>query len=130
MSISANINDNFSVSYEEETSNPDYVTAASANYELESTGIQAAYTMGGMTLAIAMNDHENVQYSNAKDVLLGKTNTLTKAENYDRFELDNVIAWWKKLATKRYDKMIAEGKVRKELEVWNSSTMNKIDIIR
>ena len=26
------------------------------------------YTMGGMTLAIAMNDHENVQYSNAKDV--------------------------------------------------------------
>ena len=40
---SANINDNFSVSYEEETSNPDYVTAASANYELESTGIQAAY---------------------------------------------------------------------------------------
>ena len=37
-------------------------------YDLESTGLQAAYTMGGMTLAIAMNDHENVQYSNAKDV--------------------------------------------------------------
>ena len=27
-------------------------------------------------------------YANAKDVLLGKTDTLTKAENYDRFELD------------------------------------------
>jgi len=69
-------------------------------------------------------------YSNTKDVLLGKTDTLTKAENYDRFELDAVIAWWKKLATKRYNKMIAEGKVRKELEVWNKNTMTKIDIIR
>jgi len=26
--------------------------------------------------------------------------------------------------------MIAEGKVRKELEVWNKNTMTKIDIIR
>ena len=69
-------------------------------------------------------------YSNVKDVLLGKTNTLTKAENFDRFELENVILWWKKNATKRYNKMIAEGKVRTELEVWNKNTMNKIDIIR
>ena len=69
-------------------------------------------------------------YANARDVLLGKTDTLTKAENYDRFELENVIKWWKKLATKRYNKMIAENKVRKELEVWNKNTMNNIDIIR
>jgi len=69
-------------------------------------------------------------YSNAKDVLLGKTDKLIKAENFDRFELENVIQWWKKLATKRYNKMIAEGKVRKKLEVWNQDTMNEIDIIR
>ena len=69
-------------------------------------------------------------YENARDVLLGKTNTLTKAENYDRFELENVITWWKKLATKRYNNIIADGRVRKELEVWNKDTMNKIDIIR
>ena len=69
-------------------------------------------------------------YENAKDVLLGKTDVLTKAENYDRFELDNVVKWWRKLATKRYDKLIAEKRVRKELEVWNKNTMNKIDIIR
>tara|TARA_B100001093_G_scaffold399115_1_gene386540 strand:- start:178 stop:864 length:687 start_codon:yes stop_codon:yes gene_type:complete len=69
-------------------------------------------------------------YDNARDVLLGKTNLLTKAENYDRFELDAVIAWWKKLATKRYNKMVAEGRLRRELEVWNQDTMNKIDIIR
>ena len=69
-------------------------------------------------------------FSNAKDVLLGKTNTLTKSENYDRFELENVTKWWKKLATKRYNKMVAEGRLRRELEVWNQDTMNKIDIIR
>ena len=69
-------------------------------------------------------------FSNAKDVLLGKTNTLTKAENYDRFELENVITWWKKLATKRYNNIVADGRVRKELEVWNKDTMNKIDIVR
>ena len=69
-------------------------------------------------------------YENARDVLLGKTNVLTKAENYDRFELDNIIVWWKKLATKRYNNIIADGRVRKELEVWNKDTMDKIDIIR
>ena len=69
-------------------------------------------------------------YSNAKDVLLGKTNKLEKAENFDRFELENVIKWWKKYATKRYDKMIREERVRTKLEVWNSKTMKEIDIIR
>ena len=69
-------------------------------------------------------------YENARDVLLGKTNVLTKAENYDRFELENIITWWKKLATKRYTNIVADGRVRKELEVWNKDSMNKIDIIR
>ena len=36
----------------------------------------------------------------------------------------------KNKASRRYDKMIAENKVRTELEVWNQDTMNKIDIIR
>ena len=35
---------------------------------MEATGIQAAYTMGGMTLAIAMNDFENAQYTQNKDI--------------------------------------------------------------
>ena len=69
-------------------------------------------------------------YSNTKDVLLGKTNTLTKAENYDRFELDNITKWWKKLATKRYNNVVADGRIKKELEVWNQESMNKITIIR
>ena len=35
---------------------------------MESTGIQAAYTVGGMTIAVAMNDHENASYANNNDV--------------------------------------------------------------
>jgi hypothetical protein len=69
-------------------------------------------------------------FSNVKNILLGKESTLTKAENYDRFELVNIIKWWKKKATKRYDNVVADGRIRRELEVWNASTMDKIDIIR
>ena len=70
-------------------------------------------------------------FSNVRNVLLGKENVLTKAENYDRFELDNIInKWWKKKATKRYDNVVADGRVRKNLEIWNQETMNQIDIIR
>ena len=69
-------------------------------------------------------------YENVKDILLGKTNVLTKAENYDRFELENIITWWKKLATKRYNNIVADGRIRKQLEVWNKDTMDRIDIIR
>ena len=64
-------------------------------------------------------------YENARDVLLGKTNVLTKADNYDRFELENIVAWWKKLATKRYNNVVADGRIRKELEVWNKDTMDR-----
>jgi hypothetical protein len=67
-SVAANVNDNLSVSYEHEESNPDFTTAATANYTIESTGLQAAYTMGGMTLAIAMNSHENAKYQDAVDI--------------------------------------------------------------
>jgi len=69
-------------------------------------------------------------YSNTKDVLLGKTDKLIKAENFDRFEMDGILAWWTKHASKRFDNVIKQGRNRTELEVWNQNTMNKIDIIR
>ena len=69
-------------------------------------------------------------FSNTKDVLLGKTDKLQEADNHDRFELEAIIKWWKKNATKRYNNVVADGRVRKELEIWNQDTMNKIDIIR
>ena len=69
-------------------------------------------------------------FENTRDVLLGKTDTLIKGQNYDKHDLENIISWWKRKATSRYNNLKAENKVRKELEVWNSDTMNKIDIIR
>jgi len=69
-------------------------------------------------------------FENTREVLLGKTDKLIKAENFDKFELDNVVKWWKKKASKRYEKLKLDGRLRKELEVWNKDTMNKIDIIR
>jgi len=34
------------------------------------------------------------------------------------------------MASKRYAKMVSENRLRRELEVWNQDSMNKIDIIR
>ena len=69
-------------------------------------------------------------FSNVKKVLLGEESTLTKGESYDKFELNAIVKWWKKKATKRYNNIVSDGRVRKELEVWSKDTMNKIDIIR
>ena len=35
-----------------------------------------------------------------------------------------------KLATKRHNNLMSDGRIRKELEVWNHNTIDKIDIIR
>ena len=69
-------------------------------------------------------------FENARDVLLGKTDKLIKGQNYKKHDLENIINWWKKKATSRYNNLKASNKVREELEVWNADTMNKIDIIR
>jgi len=66
-SIGVNVNDNLSISYENEQSSPQS-TDNTTTYEMESTGLQAAYTMGGMTLGVAMNDHENASYTQNQDV--------------------------------------------------------------
>ncbi len=66
-SIGFNVNDNLSISYENEESTPTLSKATTA-YTMESSGIQAAYTMGGMTLGVAMHDHENASYTQNKDI--------------------------------------------------------------
>ena len=71
MSVSFNVNDDLSISYEKETSQPQ-TTRNTAQMEMESDGIQAAYTMGGMTLGLAMNNHKNATYTeniNVKDTV-------------------------------------------------------------
>lgn len=68
-------------------------------------------------------------YKNVKEYLNLETDTLEKAENFDRFEFDSIVQWWKKMASKRYDKLKSENRLRSELEVW-SVNPDKIDIIR
>ena len=57
-----------------------------------------------------------------------RTDTLIKGENYSKFELDNIVNWWKNKAINRYDTLKSEGRLRTELEVWTSG--KDIQIIR
>ena len=44
------------------------------------------------------------------------------------YEPEEVIEWWRKKATKRYEKLINCNNLRTELELWEPGVM--IDIIR
>ena len=56
--VSYAVNDNFSIAYNEHEL--EFDTGASNNKDQTSTGISASYTMGGMTLAGAMNEVDNM----------------------------------------------------------------------
>ena len=64
-----------------------------------------------------------------KDYLNLKRNDLTKAENFDRFNTENVVEWWRTKAARRYDTLKSEGRLRTQLETWNTNA-DDIDIIR
>ena len=72
-SIAFNANENLSLSYEIEkstryTAETANGAAESVNKEITSKGIQAAYTVGGMTLALGHQTHDNVGYTTGYDV--------------------------------------------------------------
>ena len=66
LAIGFAVNDDLSVSYSVEESTKSYTDTA-ADVELKITSIQGAYTMGGMTIALAMDDIENDGYTANKD---------------------------------------------------------------
>jgi hypothetical protein len=67
-------------------------------------------------------------YDNVQDYLNMKTDTLVKKDNYDRYSFDGVVEWWKNKASKRYESLKKDNRLRHDLETWN---MNEdIDIIR
>ena len=68
-------------------------------------------------------------FKNSREVILGEQDTLIKADNYDRFEVEEIIKHWKKMATKRFAKLKNEGRLRTKLETWNTNP-DEIDIIR
>lgn len=70
----------------------------------------------------------NYGIENFVDIVNGKTTEIKKAPNYDRYNVDEIITWWKKLSTKRHNKLKEEDRIRTELEIWNSDS--DIEIIR
>ena len=67
-------------------------------------------------------------YANIREVLLGEEDKLRKGQNWDKFHLENIISWWKRKATKRYDKLKQDGRFRDKVELWTED--NNIQIIR
>ena len=70
----------------------------------------------------------NYGIENYIDIVNGKTDKIVKAPNYDRFHDNELIEWWRKHATKRFNKLNEDGRLRKDLEIWTKDS--QIDIIR
>lgn len=70
----------------------------------------------------------NYGIKNFVDIVNGKTTEIIKDENYEKFELNNIINWWKKKATNRYNNLKQDNRLRRDLEIWTKDA--KIDIIR
>ena len=67
-------------------------------------------------------------YANVREVIAGEQNKLIRGQNWDKFYLENIIAWWKKKAGKRYEKLKKEGRFRDKVELWTED--EDIQIIR
>jgi hypothetical protein len=65
---------------------------------------------------------------NYKDIVAGNTDKIIPDENFDKHYLKNVVEWWKKKATNRYETLSTESRLRTEIEVWTGD--KEIDIIR
>jgi hypothetical protein len=70
----------------------------------------------------------NYGYENIREVILGEQDKLIPGQNWDKFYLENVISWWKKKSTKRYEKLKEEGRFRTKVELWTDD--DHIQIIR
>jgi len=67
-------------------------------------------------------------YENVREVILGEQDELIPGPNWDKFYLENIVAWWKKKATKRYEKLKEENRFRTKVELWTDD--EEIQIIR
>jgi len=70
----------------------------------------------------------NYGFSNYIDYVNCKTDKLISGENYEKHNLKNIVEWWRNKATNRYETLKTEGRLKMELEVWN--TNRNIQIIR
>lgn len=70
---------------------------------------------------------------NIRDVIIDNAEVKYKTGmSPEKFDLDNIIGWWKNKAQKRYNKLKESGNLREELEYWTESRLlnKEIDMIR
>ena len=67
-------------------------------------------------------------YGNVREVIAGEQDKLVRGQNWDKFYLENIMSWWKKKASKRYEKLKAERRFRDKVELWTED--DDIQIIR
>jgi len=67
-------------------------------------------------------------YGNVREVIRGDQDKLVRGQNWDKFYLDNIISWWKRKATKRYETLKRDGRFRDKVELWSQD--DDIQIIR
>ena len=67
-------------------------------------------------------------YGNVREVIRGDQDKLVHGQNWDKFHLDNIISWWKRKATKRYETLKRDGRFRDKVELWSQD--DDIQIIR
>ena len=68
ISVAYAATDDLSISYEKEEDKKNMQRDATADVEQESSSIQVAYTMGGMTLAVAHGSYDNVNYVDGDEI--------------------------------------------------------------
>ena len=68
ISIGFAVNDALSISFSDESSAQEMQTSTTVTQDQDTSSVQAAYTMGGMTLAVAHTQYDNVGYVANADV--------------------------------------------------------------
>ncbi len=67
-------------------------------------------------------------YANVREVINGRHSTLIPGQNWNKFHLENIISWWKRKATRRYETLKKDGRFRTKVELWTDD--DDIQIIR
>lgn len=67
-------------------------------------------------------------YSNVKEhILSGGEVELQKRENFDNYNLENLVSHWKNKAQKRWEKLNSDDRLKEELEVYSIEKIEQMD---
>jgi hypothetical protein len=76
----------------------------------------------------------NYGYDNVVEHVMSEGDIpLRKRDNYDRYSLDSVVEWWRPKAQRRYEKLSADGRLRHDMEIYTTESINsdeRIDMVR